>query len=62
MPVSGSASRNARAVLTASWPCIASTTNSVSIGLTAAWIAAISRIIASSIASRPALSTISTSW
>ena len=32
-PVSGSASRNARAVFTASCPCIASTTNSVSIGL-----------------------------
>ena len=31
-PVSGSASRNALAVFTASWPCIASTTNSVSTG------------------------------
>ena len=35
-PVSGSGSRKARAVLTASWPCIASTTNSVSIGFSAA--------------------------
>ena len=36
MPVSGSAAAKAFAVLTASWPCIASTTNSVSIGLIAA--------------------------
>ena len=35
-PVSGKASLKARAVLTASWPSIASTTNRVSIGLTAA--------------------------
>jgi hypothetical protein len=42
-------------VLTASWPCIASTTNSVSIGLSVACSAEISRIIASSMPSRPAV-------
>ena len=52
-----------RATLTASWPCIASTTNSVSIGCKRARAASRSRcIIASSIARRPAVSTISTSW
>ena len=61
-PVSGSASLKARAVLTASWPSIASTTNRVSIGFSAACSSAISRIIASSIARRPAVSTRSTSW
>ena len=61
-PVSGSASLKAFAVLMASWPTIASTTNSVSIGLTAAWTAAISCIIASSMARRPAVSTMTTSW
>ena len=60
-PVSGRRSLNARATLTASWPCIASTTNSVSAGLSAACSAAISCIIGSSIARRPAVSTISTS-
>jgi len=52
----------ARATLTASWPCIESTTKSVSTGRTAAWIAFTSAIIASSIASRPAVSTMRTSW
>ena len=47
--------------VTASWPCIASTTNSVSTGLSAACSSLISRIRASSIASRPAVSTSSTS-
>ena len=36
MPVSGSASLKALAVLTASWPCMASTTNRVSTGFSAA--------------------------
>ncbi len=35
-PVRGSASLKARATFTASWPCIESTTNSVSIGFSAA--------------------------
>jgi hypothetical protein len=61
-PVSGSAlAEGARRTFTASWPCIASTTNSVSTGFTSACSAAISCIIASSIARRPAVSTISTS-
>jgi hypothetical protein len=60
-PVSGSASPNAFAVLTASCPCIASTTKSVSTGSSAACNSPISRIMASSIPRRPALSTISTS-
>ena len=45
MPVSGRASLKALAVLIASWPCIASTTNSVSTGFTAACRAAISAIM-----------------
>src|SRR6185295_4445988 len=53
---------NARATLTASWPCIASTTKSVSTGWSAACSSAISRIISSSTARRPAVSTRSTSW
>ena len=61
-PVSGSASLKARAVFTASWPCIASTTNSVSMGDSAACSSAISRIIASSMPRRPAVSTSTTSW
>ena len=61
MPVSGSASLKALAVLIASWPCIASTTNSVSIGFRQACRSRISAISASSIASRPAVSTSSTS-
>jgi hypothetical protein len=60
--VSGSASPNALATFTASWPCMESTTKSVSIGSTAAWIAFTSAIIASSIARRPAVSTMRTSW
>ena len=60
-PVSGSASLKARAVCAASWPLIASTTNSVSTGLTVACRSRISCIIAASMASRPAVSTISTS-
>jgi hypothetical protein len=60
-PVSGSASLNAFAVLTASWPSIASTTNSVSAGFSVSCRAVISCIIASSMPSRPAVSTISTS-
>ena len=62
MPVSGSASLKARATFTASWPCIESTTKSVSIGSTAACSSRTSFIISSSIASRPAVSTMSTSW
>ena len=55
-------SLKARAVLMASWPSMASTTNRVSAGFSSACSAAISCIIASSIPSRPAVSTISTSW
>ena len=61
MPVRGSASLKALAVLIASWPCIASTTNSVSTGFRAACRSAISCINTSSIARRPAVSTSSTS-
>ena len=60
-PVSGSASLKARATFTASWPCIESTTKSVSIGLHRGVQRRISCIIASSIARRPAVSTMSTS-
>ena len=55
-PVSGTASLKACATATASWPVIASTTRSVSTGLTAALTAAISAISSSSIVSRPAVS------
>ena len=51
----------AAAVLAASWPVIASTTNRVSCGFTAAWTSLISAIMASSTCSRPAESTSSTS-
>ncbi|MCY1550096.1 hypothetical protein D9M68_863160 [compost metagenome] len=61
MPVSGSASLKALAVLIASWPCMASTTKSVSTGFSTACSSWISRISASSIARRPAVSTSSTS-
>ncbi|MDT4856668.1 hypothetical protein FQZ97_910660 [compost metagenome] len=61
MPVSGNAALKALAVLMASWPCIASITNSVSTGLSTACSSWISRISASSIARRPAVSTSSTS-
>ena len=47
-PVTGTAAANAWATATASWPVMASTTSSVSIGLTAALTAAISAISASS--------------
>ena len=59
MPVSGSA-LNARGVDRV-LACIASTTNRVSTGLSAACSSRISAISASSIASRPAVSTSSTS-
>ena len=61
MPVSGSASEKALATLTASCPCIESTTNRVSMGFNAACRSRISFIISSSMARRPAVSTISTS-
>ncbi|MCY1363916.1 hypothetical protein D9M69_506970 [compost metagenome] len=61
-PVSGRVSLKALAVLTASWPSMASTTNRVSAGFSSACSAAISCIINSSIPRRPAVSTISTSW
>ena len=60
-PVSGSASWKALAVLTASWPVMESTTNSISSGRTAPWMALISAIMASSTCRRPAVSTITTS-
>ncbi|MCY1340103.1 hypothetical protein D9M69_260110 [compost metagenome] len=60
-PVSGNASPNALAVLAASWPVIASTTNSVSTGLTAACRAWISAIISASTCRRPAVSSSTTS-
>ena len=53
-------SSNALAVLTASCPVIESTTNNVSEGFIAALTAAISFIICSSTAKRPAVSTITT--
>ena len=60
-PVSGNTSPKAFAVFAASWPVMASTTNKVSIGLTAACRALISAIMSSSIDKRPAVSTINTS-
>ena len=51
-------SLKAFAVFTASWPVMASTTKSVSWGLIAFFTLAISCIICSSIAKRPAVSTI----
>ena len=60
-PVTGTAATNAWATPTASWPVIASTTSSVSTGLTAALTAAISAMSASSIVRRPAVSRITTS-
>ena len=62
MPVSGSASLKACAVRTASWPIIESMTNSDSWGWRTPCSDLISFIIASSIVSRPAVSTISTSF
>ena len=55
-------SLNSFAVFTASCPVIESTTKRTSSGLIAALIAAISCIISSSTARRPAVSTITTSW
>ncbi|MNQ31662.1 hypothetical protein D3C85_450400 [compost metagenome] len=60
-PVSGRASLKALAVLAASWPVMASTTNRVSTGLIAAWTCLISSIISASMCRRPAVSTITTS-
>ena len=60
-PVTGTAAANAWATPTASWPVIASTTSSVSTGLTAALTAAISAMSASSIVRRPAVSRMTTS-
>ena len=60
-PVKPTPSRNASAVATASWPIIASRTNSVSSGATASRMAAACRISSSSMPSRPAVSTITTS-
>ena len=57
-PVNGTAAAKAWATPTASWPVIASTTSSVSTGLTAAVTSAISAISASSTVSRPAVSRI----
>ncbi|MNG25791.1 hypothetical protein D3C84_1106960 [compost metagenome] len=51
----------ALAVLAASWPVMASTTNRVSTGLIAAWTCLISSIISASMCRRPAVSTITTS-
>ena len=55
-------SLKAFAVFTASWPVMESTTNSISWGLIADFTDAISFIICSSIAKRPAVSTITTLW
>ena len=60
-PVKGNASPNALAVFTASCPCIASTTNKVSIGARVLCNCLISFIIISSIPKRPAVSKITTS-
>ena len=60
-PVTGTAAAKPWATVTASWPVIASTTRSVSTGLTAALTARISSISASSMVSRPAVSRITTS-
>ena len=61
IPVNGKASLNALAVFAASWPVIASTVKSVSIGLSVAWSCLISSIISLSTCKRPAVSTINTS-
>ena len=52
---------NASAVVTASWPIMASTTNRVSSGLTASRMAAACAIISASMPRRPAVSTMTTS-
>ena len=61
MPVRGSASANPAADFTASWPVIASATNRISCGSTAAATARISAIRASSTCRRPAVSTMTVS-
>ena len=61
-PSKSSNSLKALAVFTASCPVMASTTNKISCGFSASFKAAISRIISSSMASRPAVSTITTWW
>ena len=55
-------SRNACAVLTASWPIIASTTKRTSSGLTASRMSAACCISSASTPRRPAVSTMTTSW
>src|SRR4051794_25358241 len=55
-------SRNACAVVTASWPIIASTTKRISSGLTASRMSAACCIISASTPSRPAVSTMTTSY
>jgi hypothetical protein len=60
-PVSASASPKARAALTASWPAMLSTTNSVSTGRRRHGCAAPPPSFPSSTCSRPAVSMISTS-
>ena len=61
-PLKSRRSLNSFAVFTASWPVIESTTKRISFGLIAFLIAAISFIISSSTARRPAVSTITTSY
>ena len=61
-PLKSKRSLNSFAVFTASCPVIESTTNKISLGLIAAFIAAISFIISSSTARRPAVSTITRSY
>ena len=60
-PVKPTPSWNAVAVVTASWPIIASTTNSVSSGWTASRMPAAWAISSASMPSRPAVSTTTTS-
>ena len=55
-------SRNACAVVTASWPIIASTTKRISSGLTASRMSAACCIISASTPRRPAVSTMTTSY
>ena len=60
-PVKPTPSPNASAVATASWPIIASRTNRISSGWTASRMAAACAISSSSMPSRPAVSTMTTS-
>ncbi|CAM5605185.1 hypothetical protein SHIRM173S_02767 [Streptomyces hirsutus] len=55
-------SRKASAVLTASWPIIASTTKRISSGETASLMSAACRISSWSMPRRPAVSTMTMSW